>query len=194
MSDNATNFLGSHKQDPDFIRNNLFNQSIEWRLNPPSAPHFGGLWQRIVQIDKRFLLINLRFAKLTHDDFATIVMEAIGSREERQPGRRFSDTQSSPLGTTFCECANTSLSRVSQSAVDIIDPRQAALATDLETTASSVGPHTEPETKVDVKKAAMEVGDVVWLLDDWTPKGIWPLRRVTRILTGPDKTPLGLSN
>ena len=84
--------------------------------------------------------------------------QAIGSRQERQQERRSSNAKSFPLGTIFCECANTSLSRVSQSEVDIVDPCQTAPATDLETTASSVRPHPESETKVDLKKSCSGSG------------------------------------
>ena len=38
------------------------------------------------------------------------------------------------------------------------------------------------------KEAALEVGDVVWLLAELTPRGIRPQGRVTRIFTGTDKT------
>ena len=78
--------------------------------------------------------------------------QAIDSREERQQGRRSSKAQSFPLGTTFCEYANTSLSTVSQSDVDIMDPSQTAPATDLETTASRICPHAESETKGDFER------------------------------------------
>ena len=36
--------------------------------------------------------------------------------------------------------------------------------------------------------AKLEVNDIVWVLEEWTPRGIWPLGRVTRTFTGPDKT------
>ena len=36
--------------------------------------------------------------------------------------------------------------------------------------------------------ATLEVNDVVWVLEEWTPRGIWPLGRVTRTFTGPDRT------
>ena len=32
----------------------------------------------------------------------------------------------------------------------------------------------------------LEEGDLVWILEEWTPRGIWPLGRVTRTFTGPD--------
>ena len=84
LSDNGSNFLGARKQirrrplmlDHDYIKDQLLNQSVEWKLNPPSAPHFGGVWERLAQCVKRALLLNLGSAKLTPDVFATIVSEA----------------------------------------------------------------------------------------------------------------------
>ena len=84
LSDSGSNFLGARKQirrqnlqfDHDFIKKNLLNQSNEWRLNPPSAPQFRGVWERLVQIVKRALLSNLGSAKLNWDVFTTIVAEA----------------------------------------------------------------------------------------------------------------------
>ncbi|XP_075258400.1 uncharacterized protein LOC142350437 [Convolutriloba macropyga] len=100
LSDNGSNFLGARQHirrqnlqlDHDFIRSNLLNQSVEWRLNPPSAPHFVGVWERLVQKVKRALLLNLGSAKLTWDVFTTIVAEAeclvnarpLDARQKRQ--------------------------------------------------------------------------------------------------------------
>ena len=36
------------------------------------------------------------------------------------------------------------------------------------------------------REAALGVNDVVWLLEDFTPRAIWPLGRVTRIFNGSD--------
>ena len=84
LSDIGSNFLGARKQirrrplmlDHDYIKDQLLNQSVEWKLYPPSAPHFGGVWERLVQCVKRALLLNLGSAKLTPYVFATIVSEA----------------------------------------------------------------------------------------------------------------------
>ena len=36
------------------------------------------------------------------------------------------------------------------------------------------------------RKADLEVDDVVWILEEFAPRGSWPMGRVTRIFTGPD--------
>ena len=61
LSDNGTNFVGAAKEMKDCI--NAWNQSdietslaqkdIKWKFNPPGAPHFGGIWERLVQSCKK---------------------------------------------------------------------------------------------------------------------------------------------
>ena len=62
-SDNGTNFVGAnrelkqsleewnHSQIADF----LSQKEIQWHFNPPSSPHFGGIWERLVQSCKKAL-------------------------------------------------------------------------------------------------------------------------------------------
>ena len=84
LSDNGSNFLGARRQirrrtlllDHDCTKVQLLNQSVEWKLKPPSALHFGGAWERLVQCVKQALLLNHGSAKLTSDIFTKIVSEA----------------------------------------------------------------------------------------------------------------------
>ena len=36
--------------DQEFLKLNMLNQSVEWRLSPPSAPYFGGAWEKLLKL------------------------------------------------------------------------------------------------------------------------------------------------
>ena len=56
LPDNGTNFIGVEKELSECVENwntlniaaGLANKGIKWRLNPPSAPHQGDIWERLV--------------------------------------------------------------------------------------------------------------------------------------------------
>ncbi|XP_011700215.1 PREDICTED: uncharacterized protein LOC105457307, partial [Wasmannia auropunctata] len=56
-TDNGTNFVGArnllHKIDWDKIKRFSATQKIDWRLNPPAAPWWGGWWERLAIINSR---------------------------------------------------------------------------------------------------------------------------------------------
>ena len=57
ISDNGTNFVGAAKElkafkdewDKAKIESDLAQRKIVWKINPPGAPHFGGIWETLVQ-------------------------------------------------------------------------------------------------------------------------------------------------
>ena len=52
-------------------------------MNPPLAPHFGGIWEKIIQTAKRTLLIILESQQLKAETFQTIVTETEGILNSR---------------------------------------------------------------------------------------------------------------
>ena len=213
LSDNGFNFLGARKQirrrplmlDHDYIKDQLLNQSVEWKLSPPSAPHFVAVWERLVQCVKRALLLNLGSAKLTRDVFATIISEAeclvthVRSNHE-------DDNPLTPnhflLGRPFCNVPgavfNETLTLKSSAWTQV----KQRLQQNWKRLLTEFVPSLNKRPKWASREATLEVNDVVWLLEEFTPRGIWPLGRVTRTFTGPDniarswevKTTLGKLN
>ena len=58
-SENGTKFIGAEKE--------LAHKGIKWRFNKPSAPHQGGIWERLVRSFKRVLYTILGRRRLTNE-------------------------------------------------------------------------------------------------------------------------------
>ena len=53
----------------------LAAEHIEWRLNPPHAPHFGGLWEGGVKAVKYHLRRVIGDQRLTFEELYTLVTQ-----------------------------------------------------------------------------------------------------------------------
>lgn len=79
-SDCGTNFVGAKNYMEDVkrllsssdITTSLSNVHIQWHLNPPVAPHMGGLWEAAVKSAKTFLHRIIREQVLTYEELNTI--------------------------------------------------------------------------------------------------------------------------
>ncbi|XP_025407152.1 uncharacterized protein LOC112681100 [Sipha flava] len=87
-SDNGTNFVGANKELRNYFQNSnatravndtLANHRVQWHFNPPSASHFGGLWEAAVKSAKHHLLKATKGALLTFEEMSTLLcrVEAI---------------------------------------------------------------------------------------------------------------------
>ncbi|XP_053698923.1 uncharacterized protein LOC128745882 [Sabethes cyaneus] len=94
-SDNGKNFEGArnelyalyqHLHDEDFMQQVseiCANKRIHWHMNPPKAPHFGGLWEAAVKIAKRHLHRQLGNAMLSFEDMTTVLTEIEAAMNSR---------------------------------------------------------------------------------------------------------------
>lgn len=79
-SDCGTNFVGADKQLRKLIKGEQSQKVIAnsraqctWHFNPPSASHFGGLWEAAVRSTKRLLLRVIGSHIFTYEEFTTIL-------------------------------------------------------------------------------------------------------------------------
>jgi len=91
-NDNGTNFVGADRilqthiqecQKSTKVHNFLRSQSIDWHFIPPSAPHFGGIWEAAVKSAKKHLLRISKCVMMTFDETTTLlcrVEAALNSR------------------------------------------------------------------------------------------------------------------
>ena len=65
------------------IQNFCAPKEIKWKINPPSAPHFGGAWERLVQGTKRTLKAVLAIKIVSKEVLRTALVEAEGILNSR---------------------------------------------------------------------------------------------------------------
>lgn len=83
-SDRGTNFVGADAQLRRFLRDitrerhivdTLANEGIEWKFNPPAAPHFGGIWEAAVKSTKHHFRRVLGETTLTFEELTTFLTQ-----------------------------------------------------------------------------------------------------------------------
>ena len=87
-SDQGTNFIGAYRElkealneiDQDKVRISLLKENCEWvdfKLNPPSASHMGGSWERQIRTVRSVLapLLEECGSQLNDESFRTLMKE-----------------------------------------------------------------------------------------------------------------------
>ena len=200
-SDNGTNFVASEKEllsniniwNQQVLSESLVKKGTKWKFNPPSAPHHGGVWERLVRSFKHVFYAVLGNRRLT-DEILT---------------------------TTFClveQCLNARpITPVSPEATDIdaLTPNHVLLGTASSTLPSHFRPeidHRKRYVRAQAYSDAiwnrwlkeyvphlncrskwfqssdrhLKTGDLVWLVEPTAPRGHYPLGRVVKLNYGTD--------
>ena len=94
-SDNGTNFVGGknrlqelfalmkNAEHTEKVAKEFADQGIRWIFSPPSAPHFGGLWEAAVRSAKHHLLRVLGEETLSIEDMTTLLVQVEGCMNSR---------------------------------------------------------------------------------------------------------------
>ena len=82
QSDNGTNFVGAERElreeierwDQDAIVDTMAKKNIRWVFNPPSASHFGGVWERHIRMVRKVLygLVKEQVIRMDDEGLATL--------------------------------------------------------------------------------------------------------------------------
>ena len=200
LLDNASYFMGTRKQlrseplsfDRE-IASYLKDQNISWKMNPPSAPHFVGVWERLVQMTKRVFLLNLGSARLSRDLFITIASETAGILNGRPLTHVISDVADNlpltPNHFLFGRSLSTHHRWPSATNQQLSCPqnpgswwkrRWIVLAPIPEKYAPTLIRRTKWSQPEDI----MKTGDLVWMMEDFTPLASGHLDGLSRFSPG----------
>ena len=80
LSDNGSNFVGAKKEirelvgelDHNQVQHMTSNEGVHWYWNPPSAPHFGGVFEAMIKSSKRAIYAILKDADITDEELQTM--------------------------------------------------------------------------------------------------------------------------
>ena len=85
ISDNGTNFVGAERELRELVEaldaNRITQETskyhpIDWKLNPPCAPHFGGVFEALIKSAKKAIKVILGDADVTDEELHTAVSGA----------------------------------------------------------------------------------------------------------------------
>ena len=203
-SDRGTNFVGGEKEirneietwNEAQITDYLSQRHIEWKWNPPASPHMGGVWERLVASVKRALRVVLGSQCVAEDVLHTTLVEVeymlngrpltYVSSDERDPEaltpNHFllgsSDTGAGLPPGVFSERDLSGTRRW----------RQAQLLTDQvwKRWRKEYLPTLLSRQKWQSETDNLQLGAVVLIVDENTPRGLWPLARVVKVYPSTD--------
>ena len=116
-SDLGTNLVGSHREltesmkvlQPNVIADYPLRRDMLWHFRPPSASHWGGVWERMIGMVRRILPAILSKTRLTDEILHTVFCEVDGIINGR-PLTKLSDSRSRQI--ICCCCVAKTMSRL----------------------------------------------------------------------------------
>ena len=201
-SDNGTNFVGANNElqkciiqlDEERIQNFCAPKEIEWKFQPPSAPHFGGAWERLVQCTKKTLKAILADRVVSKEVLRTALVEAEGilnSRPITHVSNDAGDIEALTPNHFLLLRANPSYEDAEVSDREINSTKlwrqsQALANFFWRRFTKEYLPSLTQRKKWKEKRQNLKEGDVVLVAEPNQPRGVWPLGRIVSTHPGQD--------
>ena len=201
-SDNGSNFKGAtnelkefvSKLDKGAIEEFATDLRIEWHWNPPSAPHMGGAWERLVRSSKEVLCGLVQKKVLTDSQLITFLTEVeriLNSRPLTHISENIDDLDAlTPNHILLGRHRNWhTITDISES--DITSRNkwkqvQALQASFWQRWVKEYLPTLMKRPCWRTQKPNFVEGELVLVQDDDFKRGKWPLGRITKVMPGAD--------
>ena len=202
-SDNGTNFRGATAELKEFITNldqaaiNSFaaGLGINWKFNPPKAPHMGGIWERMIRSVKEVLTGILKEHILTDPQLYTALTEVeniVNSRPLTHVSDDVADLEAlTPNHLLLGKHLNWG-AIINTDDSSVFSRRkwkqvQGLRAIFWERWRKEYLPTLTRRSRWRKKVRNIEVGELVLIRDDdHLKRGKWPLARITKVMPGRD--------
>ncbi|XP_075261511.1 uncharacterized protein LOC142353149 [Convolutriloba macropyga] len=199
-SDNALYFTSTAKtfEESSFttteIQKYAESKKIAWKFIPPGAPHFGGTWERLIGMSKRLFFNIAGSRKLQEDSFSTLICQVealLNSRPLTSVSSDIRDVESlTPgyflTGMTTGLPSDTTISSNDRGTGKLWNNVNSIMNEFWTRLLKEYLPTLRQRRKWHSTVDGIEVGDMVWILENNTPRGIWPVGRVQKVNKGKD--------
>ncbi|KAI2646455.1 Polyprotein P3 [Labeo rohita] len=201
LCDQGTNFKGGERELNDAfaalqdeLKSHLANQQIKFTYNPPSAPHFGGCWEREIRSIKAALRVTIGAQTVTEEVLRTVLIEVEGILNSKPLGYTSSDVADLDPITPYCFLIgrrDASLPQVIYQESEMLSRRRwrhsQLLAEHFwKHFLKHYLPDLQARQKWKMEKRTLEIGDVVLIIDPQLPRALWPVGRITQVFPGAD--------
>lgn len=200
FSDNGTNFHGSEnelkeefgKMDPDKLNGAISSSTLKWHFNPPTASHMGGSWERLIRSVKNSLYHVLGNRVTSEQVLRNVLKECVGIVNSR------------PL--TFVSVDSNEAEALTPNHFILGDSGRLAVPCEIAENEKFLTrnwktgqmlinqfwvrwiqeylPTITRRTKWFTDTKPIEVGDVVYIVDEKLKRNSWPKGLVTKVFPG----------
>ncbi len=201
FSDNGTNFTGGNREIKEAyeamapqLKELLAEQKISFRFIPPSAPHFGGIWEREVKSVKQALKVILKEQTVPETVLRTVLIEVEGIMNAKPLGYISSDiADPDPITPSILLMGrhDSSLPQVMYDSSHLLGTRRwrhsQVLADQFWARFINLYlPSLQERQKWQKDNDQLRVNQVVLIMDPQLPRALWLVGKVTRTFPGPD--------
>ena len=205
ISDNGTIFVEADREFKEYvaawnkesIEEYLVQQGIRWKLNPPAAPHVGGVWEKLVRSCKKAMYAVLGNRSITEDVLSAtmcVVEQTSNARALTPVSSDVNDLESITPNHFVLGNKNICLPYYhGQKSLLIIESssdkhKRTAISSGTDSE-KSICQHWTIEKKWNFESNwILNKGDLDWLVEDSDKRGYHKLGRVTESMEGSDRT------
>lgn len=202
INDNGSNFTAADNElrqlvaelDQQKIQDKAANEGINWKFNPPTGSHHGGVFEALIKSAKRSLKAILGHAGITDEELHTAIVQVEGMMNARPLTYLSSDPSDEPALTPNHFIYGQAGGELAPEGTEELafNPRkrwrfiQDLTAQVWRRWMKEFLTVLNTRSKWTDKRRNLAVDDVVLMVDQNNPKGRWPLGRVEEVFPGTD--------
>lgn len=201
LSDHGTNFKGGNTELQNAfntlhptLKEHLASQQINFRLNPPNAPHFGGSWEREVRSIKTALRTSLGSQSVPEEVLITVLVEVEGILNSKPLGYVSSDIADiDPVtpNSLLMGRPTSALPQVVYPESEMLSRKrwrhsQILIENFWKCFIQHYLPNLQQRQKWQKESGNLQTGEVVMIVDQQAPRALWQIGTVAKVIPGQD--------